>query len=340
MRSFNAVALAVLLTITASAACGGPAPAGPLPVGKPAVWPLRGTPAPDADSIRRRPIVVRVANDRPDRPQAGLAEADVVFEILVEGGLTRFAVVYHSQDANSVGPIRSARLSDLHYTPMLRGILAHVGAQPEVMKRIREAAGRGAFVDLDQFQHADAYDRVAARPAPHNVYTSTKRIREAAERSGDRAKVDVPALTFESTTTSRSEAGKPHGPVALTYTGGRKVTYELAGSAYRRAEEGQATIDDATKRDVEIANVIVIKTDFTEAPDLVEDEHGSRSLEVRTTGTGPVLVLSAGQRFEGTWSRQGDEMYRFADAAGATIALKPGLTWIHVVRPDIEVAAD
>src|SRR5207248_1545669 len=175
-----------------SGAAPSPSPGGsalPAATVAKATWPLRGTDAPNADATKRRPIVVRVPNDPSARPQSGLAQADVVFEMLVEGGLTRYAVVFHSQDADKVGPIRSARLSDLQLTPMLRGILVHVGAQSQTLDRIREAAKRGEFVDLDQFSHAEAFDRVTDRPAPQNVYTSTKRIRDAAQ---DSAAVDVP----------------------------------------------------------------------------------------------------------------------------------------------------
>ena len=322
-----------MLAVTAlviAAACSGGAGPGPAsqPPGSPApaakaVWPLRGTDAPNVDATKRRPIVVRVPNDPAARPQAGLASADIVFEMLVEGGITRHAVVYHSQDADKVGPIRSARLSDLHYLPMLRGILAHVGAQGTVLQRIRDAAKGGRFIDVDQFEHAGAFDRVSERPAPQNVYTSTKRIREAAK---DDAKVDVPPLAFGS-----ASGGTAVTSFVVPYSGTTRVEYTPQGSGFKRTQGGQVTIDDATKQEVVPTNVVVIKTEISEVPGLVEDEQGSLSLEIRSTGTGPVVVLTDGNRFDGTWERSGDGMYAFKDASGGAIALRPGLTWIHVV---------
>lgn len=330
MRALAVTALVVVV------ACGGgadaPAPGGPTaspPAAAKAIWPLRGTDAPSADATKRRPIVVRVPNDPSARPQAGLAAADVVFEMLVEGGITRYAVVYHSQDADKVGPIRSARLSDLHYLPMLRGILAHVGAQGTVLQRIRDAAKSGRFVDVDQFEHAAAFDRVTERPAPQNVYTSTKRIREAAK---DDAKVDVPPLAFGNTS-----GGTAVTSFVVPYSASTRVEYTPQGSGFKRAQGGQATIDDATKQEVVPTNVVVIKTEISEVPGLVEDEHGSLSLEIRSTGTGPVVVLSDGKRFDGTWERSGDGNYAFKDAGGGVIALRPGLTWIHVVPLSYEL---
>lgn len=336
VRRSVAIALAAIV-----AACAAPPPgsaAGPAsggataaPAAAKAVWPLRGTGAPSADAIRRRPIVVRVPNDPTARPQSGLADADLVFEMLVEGGITRYAVVFHSRDAQSVGPIRSARLSDLQYLPMLRGILAHVGASGPVLDRIREAARGRAFVDVDQFEHPEAYDRVASRAAPQNVYTSTQRLREAAKDQGG---VDVPVLEFDAAVPA---GGTILASLALPYTGAQRVEYRFDSGSYARVQDGKPTTDDGAKKDVRPDDVVVIKTDITEVRSIVEDELGSFSLDIRSTGTGPVVVLRDGQRYDGTWSREATEMYRFKDAAGKPLRLKPGLVWIHVVPLDFDV---
>ena len=326
---------ALVLAALVMAACGPAATppaaatsAGPAPSGSPAakaIWPLRGTDAPSADAIARRPIVVRVPNDPSARPQSGLAQADLIFEMPVEGGLTRYAVVFHSQEADKVGPIRSARLSDLQTTPMLRGILAHVGAQTQTLERIRDAAKKGEFVDVDQFTHADAFDRVNDRPAPQNVYTSTKRIRDAAK---DSANVQVPAFAFG----DPPSGGKDPGTFTVPYTGDTRVTYEAASGGFKRTQGGRAS-------DAAPVNVVVMKTDVKDVPGYVEDELGSLSLEIRTTGDGQVVVLRDGKRYDGKWSRSGNDQFRFVDASGAEIKLRPGLTWIHVVPISFDLGA-
>src|SRR5439155_6349877 len=144
-------AVAVLALVVVLGACAPQVerdgPGAGAPAGSSAIWPLRGTPAPDADAIRARPIVVKVAADAAARPQSGLSDADLVLEIPVEGGLTRFAVVFHSKDPGKVGPVRSARQSDLQYLPTLHAIVAHVGASEQVTKLVRDAAKSGDFVD-------------------------------------------------------------------------------------------------------------------------------------------------------------------------------------------------
>jgi hypothetical protein len=305
----------------------------PTPVPPPTYWPLRGTVAPNAAAVDRRPIVVRLGNDIAARPQSGFSEADVVWEMLVEGFITRYALVFHSTDAAQVGPVRSARLSDLHFTPMLRGVLAHVGAAHPVMLRIAAAASKGAFIDVDELYYGRHYQRVSWRFAPQNVYTSTQRLREAAVAAGDRGNVQVPALPFGTTTPGLvSTAAVTTSTLTVPYAGYAQVSYafDTQAGAYRRTQNGSATVDAANGRPVLATNVVVIGTDIWSS-DIIEDRGGSRSLEIRSTGTGPVSVFCGGWRWDGTWTRAGEEMYRFADASGAPIVLCPGQTWVHVI---------
>jgi hypothetical protein len=328
--------LLVLLALVI-AACGGGSPG--TPSGGQTVasyWPLRGTGAPDGDAMHRRPLVIKVANDPAARPQSGLAQADLVLEIPVEGGITRYALVFQSQDPAKVGPVRSARQSDLNYLPMLRAILAHVGASEPVTKMVRDAANGGQFVDIDEFQHAEAFERVSGKVAPYNAYTSGSKIREAAGDAG-RARVDVPALQFNASV--GQAAGKEATSLVIPYTGAGRVSYAFDSSsgAYHRTQGGSTTMDEDAKREVMPDNVVVIKTEVKEIPGTA-DVTGAPSVDFRATGTGTVVVLREGKRFEGKWSRQGTEMFRFTDAAGATIPLKPGLTWIHIVPEDFDLS--
>ncbi|MDP9274285.1 MAG: DUF3048 domain-containing protein [Chloroflexota bacterium] len=331
------IALALLL---AACAGGGVGAGSPVQVGAssaPAIWPLRGTPAPDSDAIHKRPLVIKVANDPAARPQSGMAQADLILEIPVEGGITRYALVFQSQDPSKVGPVRSARQSDLNYLPALHAILAHVGASESVTRMVRDAAKSGSFVDIDEFQHADAFERVAGKVAPYNAYTSGSKIRDAAGDAG-RARVDVPALQFDASV--GKAAGKDATSLGIPYTGAGKVTYsyDAAAGSYHRTQGGQVTMDADAKKEVTPDNVVVIKTEVKEIPGTA-DVTGAPSVDFRATGTGAVVILRDGKRFDGTWTRGGtSDMYRFADSAGAVIPLKPGLTWIHIVPDDYDLA--
>src|SRR5204863_8532390 len=204
--------------------CGAGGPPLPVTLGAPSTtprWPLPSTTAPDGDAIRRRPLVSKVANDLAARPQSGMSQADLILEIPVEGGITRYALVFQSEDPAKVGPVRSARQSDLNYLPALHAILAHVGASESVTQMVRDAAKTGSFVDIDEFQHADAFERVTGKVAPYNAYTSGEKIRAAAGDPG-RARVDVPALQFDESI--GKAAGKDATSLVVPYRGAGHVS--------------------------------------------------------------------------------------------------------------------
>ena len=322
-------------------ACGGGGSPLPVQVGAPAtpaMWPLRGISAPDGDAIHKRPLVIKVANDPAARPQSGMSQADIVLEIPVEGGITRYALVFQSQDPAKVGPVRSARQSDLNYLPALHAILAHVGASESVTQMVRDAAKSGSFVDIDEFQHADAFERVAGKVAPYNAYTSGEKIRAGAGDPG-RARVDVPVLQFDASV--GKAAGKDATALVVPYTGAGKVSYafDAASASYHRTQGGATTMDADAKKEVMPDNVVVIKTEVKEIPGTA-DVTGAPSVDFRATGTGAVVILRDGKRFDGTWTRTGTaDLYRFADSAGAAIPLKPGLTWIHIVPDDYDLSS-
>jgi Protein of unknown function (DUF3048) N-terminal domain/Protein of unknown function (DUF3048) C-terminal domain len=329
LRTF---ALTALLLVAACGPSGSPSAGGPitLPVAStaPAVWPLRGTPAPSADAARVRPIVVKVPNDVAARPQTGLADADLIIEIPVEGGLTRLAVVFQSKDPARVGPVRSARQSDLNFLSVLHPILAHVGASEQVTKLVRDASKTAGFVDIDEFEHPEAFERTTDRVAPYNAYTSAAKLRGAAGGAGN-DKVDVGALGF-----GDAAPGERTGTsLTVPYAEPVRYEYDAARGAYHRSYGGGAKTLDAVAGEVLPDNVIVIRTEVTQIAGTA-DAAGAPSVDYRSTGTGPVVILRDGRRLEGTWSRAGNAMYAFKDAAGQEIVLKPGLTWMHIVPTD------
>src|SRR5258708_28583129 len=159
-------------------------PPTPTPSPKPKVWPLTGLAAAADAQIGRRPLNVRMPNDPNARPQYGLNKADVVFELIVEGGVTRFSAIFHSKDADVVGPVRSYRWSDLHLTQMLRGALVSSGSTVEERDAVTVSVRAGNMLSVDAERDAKPYYRLASRPAPNNEFTSTPADREAVNRAG------------------------------------------------------------------------------------------------------------------------------------------------------------
>jgi hypothetical protein len=135
--------------------------------------PLLGTPG---EVPQRAALGVKIDTTEAGRPQTGLAQADVVFEEMVEGGLTRLLAVFHSQDPESLGPVRSARSTDLFILAELgRPLFAWSGANPTFAAAV-EAAD---LVDVGVGATPDGYRREPDRPAPYNLYAASDLLREA-----------------------------------------------------------------------------------------------------------------------------------------------------------------
>ena len=308
----------------------------PTPTPKPKFWPLTGLPAQDA-SIGRRPLNVRMPNDPNARPQFGLNKADIVFDLIVEGGATRFAAIFQSKDADVVGPVRSYRFSDLHITQMLRGALVSSGSTVEEHDAVTAWIKAGNMLSVDAERDAKPYYRLASRPAPNNLFTSTQADREAVNRVGSGTPVDVPSLSFLPAGAGLSTGGLAGSVAAATVTvpfqgvWASSFSWDVAAKGYRRSQNGTQTVDGDGSGPILAKNVIVMTTDIWQTS-VVEDSLGSRGLDYRMTGGGPVSVFRDGLRIDGTWKRDGVlDMFSFWDGTGKEILLEPGQSWIHFI---------
>ena len=131
----------------------------------------------------RRPLGVMVENHVDARPTIGLSRADVVYEAVAEGGITRFLVVYLCQDAGDIAPIRSARTYFLDWVSEYGAAYAHVGGAntPGPANALGQIRDYG-IKDMDQFGIGfPTYWRGTDKLAPHNVHSTTKKLWDAAE---------------------------------------------------------------------------------------------------------------------------------------------------------------
>jgi hypothetical protein len=295
----------------------------------PSVQPLTGVPHSGDPAVLTRPaLVVKIDNaDGPRplaRPQAGLNQADVVFEERVEGSVTRLAAVFHAQDADPVGPVRSFRTTDLQIVSLLNlPLFAWSGANETFAQLARE----GPLVDVGFDVATDAYYRDPDRRAPHNLMTSTPALRQ---HTPEGAAAPAPLFTYR-TAGDPLAGGRPVGDVRVSYGGGggaAPVNYRVdpATGTFLRFQRDTPHVDAAGVQ-VQVENVVIQHVEYV--PTGVTDSGGNPVPEAQLVGSGPVWVLSGGAIVEGTWSRAAiDQPTTFADAAGAPIALAPGRTWV------------
>jgi len=309
-------------------------------------WPLTGKPL-KLGSADKRALLVKIDNVPLARPHYGLTQADMVFEILVEGFATRLAVVFHSQDPQTIGNIRSARLADRSLTPMVRGALVYSGTSAYEMPLIQGDAVNGKYVDLSA-DYTTGYYRVTFRPGPYNMFTSAAAMRQAIAAHGADKPQQIPAWGFLAYTDHvASIAGMagaaPATQLTIPYREDIslvKYQYDPQTRTYARFQNnaGKAVrdIDAVNDQPIAAANVAIIHTEIWEVPEIV-DAGGAHAHDMRLLGTGAATIFRDGLRQDGTWSRAADtDPFVFKNSAGEKILLDQGQTWVHVVPNDWE----
>lgn len=331
----------------AAAATSTPAPAptaSPTPSPAPVVWPLTGIKADDHAKVKRRPLNVRLPNDPSGRPQVGLAKADIVFEMIVEGGVTRLSAIFHSQDPKAIGPIRSYRWSDLHITQMLKGALVASGATVEERDGVTASVRAGNMISVDAERDGRGYYRVNGRGGLNNLFIDPEVVRRSVNDAGGAGPVDVPPLAFFPSLEHDPMGGgfktaTPAATVTIPLRDPSTFTYDPGPRGYARSQTGARTIDPDGNVPINARNVIVIHTDIWETS-VIEDIFGSKGLDYRMTGDGKAEIFRGGLRVDGTWRRPGVlDMFGFFDQAGERILLDPGQTWFHFVLPTTTVTS-
>jgi hypothetical protein len=296
--------------------------------GRPEPCPLTGELRAGKKDAPARPLMaVKVENTAEAYPLAGLDRADVIYEEPVEGSITRFAALFQCRDAARVGPVRSARTTDPRILVQYSNepILAYSGANPKVAADLEEAG----TVSLTETTATEAYARDESRSAPHNLFTSTKKLYRIAtqQRAGSampealfRFDEDVPSPSKRRT--SASVAFAPTNVVGWSWSDGSWVR-ELDGEPMLLQSGSPIAVDN-----VVIQEVVVTDSDIV-------DVAGFPSPDVKLTGKGRVWILRDGRLIVGRWQRPSlGDVTVFETRGGEEIALAPGTTFVQLVPKD------
>ena len=275
--------------------------------------PLNGGPA------ARGPVVaIKVDNAPLARPyQTGLKQASIVYQELVEGGLTRLIAVFESSRATKeVGPVRSGRESDLDILRMYgKPALGFSGAQPGVFAIIRAAAAAGRVIDASRDSSPGLYRAGAQRRDARNYFVVPARL---GERRGGSEPRDI-GLRF-----GPLGAGAPTSALTVSFAPGStiKVRYDATTGRYVLTQGG---------RTIPISPSNVIVQYVATHPSRFHDVHGMNTPLTVSTGAGRSVVLRDGLRVMGSWKRAGYGATHFRDATGKDVLLKPGPTWVFLL---------
>ncbi|MBD8079491.1 DUF3048 domain-containing protein [Cellulosimicrobium arenosum] len=340
-RLLPALAAAVLL---ACAACGGGGPAATVTatvdpdtgVDKgaapdpdlPLVWPLTGV---RADEVAQRPaLAVKIENAPQARPQTGLEQADVVWEEVVEGGITRFLAVYHSQEPALVGPVRSVRPTDPQLVAPLHGVLAYTGGQAPFITEVGAAGVQSVIMDAGD----GGFEKTPRRRAPHNVYG---RLADFwAQADDDRTSPPPAPLVFAREpgrgTATTTGADAPALVAALTFASTARWDWSGEEGAYLRSEgDTPAVSADGVRLGAE--NVVLVRVPMVNTS--FKDPAGVPVPETRVVGSGDGVLASGGKQVAVTWAKDDvDAPLVLTGPDDEPVALEPGRTWIELVPED------
>jgi hypothetical protein len=280
-------------------------------------YPLTGVPVAGDGLVVLRPAVVAKVGNYDAHPQQGVNLADIVFEEIINDNVSRFAMVFQSQGADLVGPIRSGRIQDVDLLGSFNSpILAWSGGNGTVTREIDDSD----LINMSPNHCGSACFRVNFDKAPYNLFFN---INKAWEQAPPGAGATPPQFQYRSP--DAIAPGTPSAGVALQMDSYEvEWTWNSATGLYERQQNGRAD-NDANGELTTTNNVVVLEMVYLPGV--------SNSPDAQSVGTGQVWVFSAGNMVHGTWSRA-DRKATFTLTAddGTPIVLTPGRTFVELPR--------
>jgi len=279
------------------------------------------------DEMPIRPVAVTIDNYKGARPQSGLDKADIIYEIPVEGGITRYLAMFFHGKADVIGPVRSARPYLIDISREWDAVYIHAGQSPQAQTYFKNTS----VAHINEMFHPSGFWRDKSRRAPHNLYSSTDNLWREIEKLG-LDKNSVPE-GFEFRDEGEALKGAAAAELSIPYSYGKVgYSYDVQSGIYRRFLNGNPYNDLATGAQLSAANVIVQQVTVR-----AFDSEGR--LEVDLIGDGKAWLFSDGSVIEGTWRKDSvTERTRFYEGSGAQMRLKAGQTWIQLVPRQVKLS--
>lgn len=286
--------------------------------------PLSGVEPVNAAVLARPAVAVKVENNPVAYPLAGLEQAELVYEELVEGGQTRFMAIYHCSDATKVGAVRSSRQVDPAIMSPTTQILAAAGGNDIVRKFLTKAG----VVLIDEDSAGEAMQRVprAGVALEHTLFGNTKLLRKLGAEQYDKPPPQDQFKFGESTAKSKKARS-----VSVQFSPAVTVNYEWAQGKWLRSERGAPFMSESGEQ-IGVDNLIIEEHTVNNSTTIF-DVAGNPSIEIAdVTGSGRAVLFRDGRVVVGKWVRKTEAdrvVYQTKD--GEELTLKPGTTWVELM---------
>jgi hypothetical protein len=279
----------------------------------------------DPAVVMNKPLAVVIENHPDARPQSGYNEADIVYETLAEGGITRTLAIFQSKESKEIGPVRSARPYFVDWLTSFGAIFAHIGGSVDALNLISQIN----TPDINQFANGNYYWRSTDRYAPHNVYSTSEKLYAAAKANNIITTSNVTSLKFKKDIPESERVAGQQVDIDFSYEDFLvSYLYDAKTNGYLRSIGGIAAKDKNTGIQISPKNVIV---EFTSVEPYVNSE-GAQAVRIGTTPLGSGYLFQDGKTIKINWVKPSRDMRtKYTDESGAEISLNPGQTWIEVV---------
>ncbi len=275
-----------------------------------------------------RPVAFMMGNTKSAAPQSGISSAGVVYEIPVEGGITRLmSIIEDYRSLDKIGSSRSCRYYFVHYAMEYNAMYAHFGQS----KYAKDLLAKSEVNNINGISDGGScYYRTSDRKAPHNAYADGEKVFSFAEKKGYATKYDE---NYEGHFLFASEEEPEYlvsGSIATYVKPGYAVDnpwfeYNMEDGEYYRFQYGDKHIDKETNEQLHCKNIIIQYVGIS----YMDDNY---SLKINTTAGGDGIFITNGKAVNITWSKASDfAVTHYYDETGAEIKLNPGTTWVLLV---------
>jgi hypothetical protein len=277
---------------------------------------------------KRRPIAVVIENHPDSRPQTGLDKADVVYETLAEGGITRFLAVYQAAEVSAIGPVRSARDYFAELATEYAAVFAHVGGSDEALANL-SADKYDGLNDANQYFLDKYFKRVTNRYAPHNVYTSLDSLRGLITDKHWKSTTSVPVWQFGDATTAGTQPATEATVTFSTASYTARFVYDPVTGLYNRFLAGKAHADAETKAQLTAKTVVVQLATVTDTPN-----DPKLRVDIDLNSGGHAYIFHHGVVTHASWGKRNGRT-RYFDVDGKEIVFERGKIWV-AIAPNVQ----
>ena len=293
----------------------------------------------DEEVAKRRPVAVMINNMKLALPQSGISQADVLYETLAEGNITRLVALFQDFDAEKIGPVRSTRHYYLNIAFDHDAIFIHHGGSPQAFESIKSLKPANLNT-LSSLEHIMAWrDPVRSkqkRMYEHSLYTNAEGIMKGWEKVDYRKEITE---DFQHKLNFSEEEYTPQGAVAneivIPFSNDyvTKFEYDMDTGLYKRYQSDKPHIDENNNQQLEFKNIIIQYTNIKLIPG---DAEGRRDVEL--IGSGEGLYITNGKSVPITWNKNGYNIpTQFKDTEGNILKLNKGKTSISIFPSNKEI---